>query len=69
MIDPFLIINKFLLNINGSETKLLEILIVLVALPVIKSTTINLPLSFDKYRFVLPITKPIGFILARFFFL
>ena len=51
---------------NGSDIKLFEILIVLVVFPVTKSATIILPLLFVKYKLVLPIAKPIGFIFFRF---
>ena len=61
MIDPFLIINKLLLKIKGSEIKSFETLTVLVVFPVIKSAIIIFPSLFVKYKFVFPKTKPIGF--------
>ena len=60
MMDPFLIKNKLLLNINGFETRLEETFSVLIILLFCKSTTINLPSELVRYKFLLPIANPIG---------
>ena len=60
MIDPFLIKNKLLLNINGFETKSEETFSVLRMLLFCKSTTIILPSEFVKYKVLLPIANPTG---------
>ena len=52
--------SRLLPKIKGSETKPPETFSIFVILPSLKSATIILPSEFVKYKFLSPITKPIG---------